>query len=92
MRVVALALLLLTVLVQGELWLGSNGVPRVVQLDAQLRAQQQANDEVKARNQRLAAEVRDLREGLEMVEEQARHDLGMLRRDELLVQYTRPLR
>jgi cell division protein FtsB len=92
MRVVALALLLLIVLVQGELWLGTTGVPRVMELQAQLREQQAINDAARARNDQLAAEVRDLKEGLEMVEEKARLDLGMVRPDELLVQYTRPPR
>jgi cell division protein FtsB len=89
MRVVAIALLLLTILVQGELWLGKNGVPRVMELQAQLREQQRVNTAARERNDRLGAEVRDLREGLEMVEEKARLDLGMLRPDEILVQYTR---
>jgi cell division protein FtsB len=89
MRVVAIALLLLTILVQGELWLGKNGVPRVMELQAQLREQQRVNTMARERNDRLGAEVRDLREGLEMVEEKARLDLGMLRPDEILVQYTR---
>lgn len=89
MRVVAIALLLLTILVQGELWLGKNGVPRVMELQAQLREQQRVNSVARERNDRLGAEVRDLREGLEMVEEKARLDLGMLRPDEILVQYTR---
>jgi cell division protein FtsB len=51
-----------------------------------LHAQQQANDAARARNQRLAAEVNDLKEGLEMVEEKARSELGMVKPDEILVQ------
>ena len=47
-------------------------------------------DEARARNARLEAEVRDLREGLEMVEEKARFELGMVRPDEILVQLTKP--
>jgi len=39
------------------------------------------------RNDRLSAEVRDLKEGLEMVEEKARSELGMLKADEIYVQY-----
>jgi cell division protein FtsB len=92
MRLVALALLLLIVLVQGELWLGTTGVPRVMELQAQVREQRTVNEAAKARNDQLTAEVRDLKDGLEMVEEKARLDLGMVRADELLVQYTRPSR
>jgi cell division protein FtsB len=51
-----------------------------------LQAQQQANDTARLRNQRLAAEVSDLKEGLEMVEEKARSELGMVKPDEILVQ------
>jgi cell division protein FtsB len=54
-------------------------------LDAQLVA----NQEARARNARLAAEVSDLKEGLEMVEEKARAELGMVRPDEILVQVTK---
>ena len=55
-------------------------------LQLQLSRQQLANDDARARNTRLEAEVRDLREGLEMVEEKARSELGMVKPDEILVQ------
>lgn len=91
MRFLTLALLLLVVLVQGEIWLGKTGVPRVMALKAQLADQQALNAAARARNDQLAAEVRDLRDGLEMVEERARLELGMIKPDEILVQFTRPL-
>ena len=47
------------------------------------------NDAKRARNAKLSAEVRDLQEGLEMVEEKARAELGMVRPNEILVQITR---
>ena len=87
MRLLTLALLALLVLVQAELWFGRGGVPRVLELSGKLAGQQAANDAARARNERLAAEVRDLREGLEMVEEKARFDLGMVKPDEIFVQY-----
>jgi cell division protein FtsB len=87
-RLLTLALLALLVLVQAELWFGRGALPRVVELSGKLAAQQAANDAARARNERLAAEVRDLREGLEMVEEKARFELGMVRPDEIFVQYT----
>jgi len=83
-----LALLALIVLVQAQLWLGNNGKPYAMNLDLQLQRQRAANDDARARNARLEAEVRDLREGLEMVEERARWDLGMVKPDEVLVQVT----
>ena len=85
-----LALIALLVLVQAQLWVGDAGKPRAIGLAMQLERQQAANDQARARNERLAAEVRDLREGLEMVEERARQELGMVKPDEILVQVTRP--
>ena len=85
-----LALIALLVLVQAQLWIGDAGKPRAIGLAMQLERQQAANDQARARNERLAAEVGDLREGLEMVEERARQELGMVKPDEILVQVTRP--
>ena len=87
MRFATIALLLLLAAVHGELWLGDGGIPAVLRQQAKLDAKQQANAELSRANQRLAAEVEDLRQGLEMVEERARSDLGMVKPDEILVQY-----
>ena len=57
--------------VHAELWLGKNGLPRVMELQARLEEQRSRNEAARARNEQLVAEVRDLREGLEMVEEKA---------------------
>lgn len=62
-------LLVCLAVVHAELWFGKGGVPRVSSLRSELRVQQKANAEATARNEQLAAEVRDLQEGLEMVEE-----------------------
>jgi len=90
MRLLSLALCALLVLVQAELWFGKSGLGRVVGLRTHLHEQQAKNAEAQARNDRLAAEVRDLQEGLEMVEEKARSELGMLKPDEILVQLAPP--
>ncbi len=87
MRFVTIALLVLLGAVHAELWFGEGGIPAVRRLQAKLDAKLQANAELAASNQRLAAEVDDLRQGLEMVEERARADLGMVKPDEILVQY-----
>lgn len=86
MRLIPFVLIGLLLLVQAELWAGKGGRSHVVQLESQLQAQQQANEAARLRNQRLAAEVNDLKEGLEMVEEKARGELGMVKPDEVLVQ------
>jgi cell division protein FtsB len=59
-------------------------------LQGQLAAQQATNAAARERNARVEAEVSDLKEGLEMVEDKARSELGMLRPDEILVQVTKP--
>lgn len=85
-RLIPALLLALLLIFQGQLWLGRGSVQHVNELKARLDAQQQANTEAQARNERLGAEVRDLQEGLEMVEEKARNDLGMVKPNEIFVQ------
>jgi cell division protein FtsB len=92
MRIVTIALLALLALVHAELWLGSSGVPRVMELSGKLAEQKQVNEAARQRNAQLLAEVSDLKEGLEMVEEKARFDLGMLKPDEIFVQVSPPRR
>ena len=92
MRLVTLGLLLLLALVHAELWFGKGGVSRTVDLSSRLRAQQATNAAARERNAQLAAEVRDLKEGLEMVEEKARYELGMVKPDEIFVQVSTPRR
>lgn len=88
-RWVTPALAALLIAVQAQLWFGQGSVPHVMHLRSQLAAQQSLNDEARLRNEQLAVEVGDLKEGLEMVEEKARAELGMLKPDEILVQITR---
>ncbi len=92
MRYISLALIALLGLVHAELWFGKGGVPRVLDLRGKLAEQQAANEAGKTRNGQLIAEVSDLKEGLEMVEEKARFELGMVKPDEILVQISAPRR
>jgi cell division protein FtsB len=85
-----LALLALLVFVQAQLWLGNSGKPYTMKLQLELDKQTALNDQSRARNEQLVAEVHDLREGTEMVEERARWELGMVKPDEILVQVARP--
>lgn len=86
MRLVTLGLIVLLVLVHAELWFGKGGAPRVMELQAKLAQKKAENDVARTRNERLVAEVSDLKEGLEMVEEKARFELGMVKPDEIFVQ------
>ena len=88
MRVALFVLVALLAAIHAELWFGKGGVPRVMALRAEVDAQQKDNAQAQARNDQLAAEVRDLQEGLEMVEEKARTELGMVKPDEIYVQLT----
>jgi cell division protein FtsB len=82
-----IAILLTTLVVlQFQLWQGGRGMPGVHRLEAAVALQREDNVRLEARNRRLAAEVHDLKEGLEAVEERARSDLGMIGRDETFYQ------
>jgi cell division protein FtsB len=89
-RSVMLALIALLVILHAQLWLGRGSIPNVAQLQAQLKTQAQLNQQAVQANQQLAAEVRDLKEGLEMVEEKARLELGMIKVNEIYVLIARP--
>jgi cell division protein FtsB len=86
MRVLAAVLAFLIVVLQYPLWLGRGGWLRVWDLDRQVSAQKDQNDKLKRRNAALDAEVQDLKQGFEAVEERARSELGMVRQDEIFFQ------
>ena len=71
---------------QYPLWIGKGSWMRVWDLDRQQVAQREGNARLKARNDAMDAEVRDLKQGLEALEERARHELGMIRKDEVFYQ------
>ncbi|CAN5170332.1 hypothetical protein BH11PSE10_BH11PSE10_12700 [soil metagenome] len=86
MKLLGILLAAFLVAIQAQLWLGKGGLPRGVQLRSELAAAEASNEQARARNAQLQAELRDLREGLEMVEEKARFELGMVKPDEIFVQ------
>ena len=85
-RVVAALLIGLLAVVQAQLWLGRGSVGDVVQMQRKLDEQKANNALALQANEQLSAEVRDLREGLETVEEKARGELGMVKPNEIYVQ------
>lgn len=89
MRWTTVVIAALLIAVQADLWFGKGNWRYVATLRQQLDSQRSANDRARERNARVAAEVSDLKEGLEMVEEKARAELGMVRPDEILVQVNR---
>ena len=88
-RLVPLILITLLVVFHAQLWLGRGSLPKVALLRAQLAHQNQLNSTAQLANNQLVAELRDLKEGLEMVEEKARSELGMVRANEIFVQISR---
>jgi cell division protein FtsB len=79
-------LLTLLLVLQGQLWIGRGSVPEVIQLQQQIAQQQDLNRQAQITNQRLNAELLDLKVGLEMVEERARKEIGMVKSNEIFVQ------
>jgi len=76
----------LIALLQYPLWLGKGGWLRVWDMERQLAAQQEVNQKLEVRNAGLDAEVRDLKSGLDAIEERARYELGMIKDGEVFVQ------
>jgi cell division protein FtsB len=76
----------LVLALQYPLWIGKGSWTRVWDLDRQLAQQRDTNARLKARNDALDAEVRDLKEGSDALEERARMELGMVKRDEVFYQ------
>ncbi|HTN28640.1 MAG TPA: cell division protein FtsB, partial [Burkholderiales bacterium] len=72
MKLLTVALLVLLGAIQYPLWLGKGGWLRVSEVDQQIQAQRETNARLKARNAALDAEVRDLKQGMEAIEERAR--------------------
>jgi cell division protein FtsB len=85
-RILAIVFTLLILALQYPMWLGKGGWLQVRELDRQGEAQRQTNAELKARNAALDADVRDLKQGYEAIEERARSELGMIRQDEVFFQ------
>jgi len=85
-RFVPALLIALLLALHAQLWFGRGSVPAVSQMQQDLVALELANEQARQRNEQLASEVRDLQEGLDMVEELARHDLGMVKPNEIFVQ------
>jgi len=88
-RIVPAILIALLLVVHAQLWFGRGSVGDVAQMQRKLDAQKAANAQAQQANERLANEVRDLKEGLEMVEEKARSELGMVKPNEIFVQITK---
>ena len=88
-RLVPVVLIALLLILHGQLWFGRGSVRSVSKLQTQLEMQKTKNAQAALANERLSAEIRDLKEGLEIVEEQARSELGIVKNNEIFVQIAR---
>ena len=86
MRWPTMVLVALIALLQYPLWLGKGGWLKVWDMDRQLQSQRDANQKLEQRNAGLDAEVRDLKNGYEAIEERARYELGLVKDGEVFVQ------
>src|SRR6185312_4857501 len=90
MKWLVMGLALVILLLQYRIWLSEDGVRDLDRLRRAVAAQRSANDQLAERNQQLAAEVRDLKTGLQALEERARSDLGMIASHETFYQVVPP--
>jgi cell division protein FtsB len=86
MKWLAAALAVAVLLLQYRVWVSEDGVREVSRLKHAVATQRAENDQLAERNQQLAAEVRDLKTGMEALEERARSDLGMIAHNETFYQ------
>ena len=85
-KITSAILLLLLILLQYRLWLDKGGIPEALQLEQEIELLNTEVNRLTERNQKLKAEVIDLKTGLEAIEERARTDLGMIKNDEVYYQ------
>jgi len=86
MKVLGLILFALIVLLQYPLWLGKGSWHKVWKVDQQVITQNEINQKLRIRNAALDAEVQDLKQGFDAIEERARSELGMIKQDEIFFQ------
>jgi len=86
LRYIVYGLLVLLIAIQYPLWIGKGGWLHVYQMDKEVQAQQQKNQELEKRNSKIAGDVNDLRQGTRAVEERARIEHGMVKENETMVQ------
>ena len=82
MRILTLILIIVFILLQIDIWLKEDGKKRTEELSQMINTQQQENKEMMIRNSELEQEIKDLKEGIEALEEKARTEMGMIKEGE----------
>lgn len=85
-RIIVYGLLILLAAIQYPLWLGKGGWLHVYEMDKLVKAQEEKNRQLEIRNNKLAGDVQDLKDGTRAIEERARIEHGMVKDNEILVQ------
>jgi cell division protein FtsB len=89
-KIIALVLLLLLIWLQYKIWLQDGGVPEVLQLQQEVEDVKVEVQNLQERNASLHAEVKDLKKGLDAIEERARSEMGMIKEGEVYYQVIEP--
>ncbi|MBD1577364.1 MULTISPECIES: cell division protein FtsB [Vibrio] len=88
MRIFTLVLIALLGLLQYDLFFGKNGLVDYNAVHSDIAVQEQVNTSLKKRNDLMFAEIDDLRQGLDAIEERARHELGLIKKGETFYRIT----
>lgn len=91
MKVIITILVVLLLYFQFKLWIGDGGIPDVMHVQSEVDNAKVTQNKLQERNKALAAEVHDLKQGLDAIEERARNELGMIRNDETFYQIIKPI-
>jgi cell division protein FtsB len=86
LKLIVAILFVLLIWLQYKLWLGDGGIPEVLELEQEIETVQAEVNTLQERNKALGAEVMDLKKGIEAIEERARSEMGMIKKDEIYYQ------
>jgi cell division protein FtsB len=89
-KIIAFVLLVLLIWLQYKIWLQDGGIPEVVQLQQEVEEVKTEVQQLQERNLSLDAEVKDLKKGLDAIEERARSEMGMIKKGEVYYQVIEP--
>ena len=90
MKIIAFILLVLLIWLQYKIWLQDGGIPEVIQLQQEIEVVKTEVEKLQERNSSLDAEVKDLKKGLDAIEERARSEMGMIKEGEVYYQVIEP--
>ena len=90
MRILVLMLLIICGALQYRLWHGQHSIQEYLQHKEELKTHQASNLELEKRNKMLQADVADLQQGLDSIEERARNELGLIKQDEVFFRLISP--